>query len=68
MPWKSGKSFAERHNKKLHGAAATKAKDQAEAMMRRGVSEGVAIATANKTGDRMMRRRRELYDHPRSHR
>jgi hypothetical protein len=65
MPWKSGAAFAQRHNKKLSGAAATKAKDQAEAMMRRGVPEGVAIATANKTGDRMMRRR-ALYDHPRS--
>jgi len=63
MPWKNGATFAARHNKKLHGAAATKAKDQAEAMMRAGVPEGEAIATANKTGDRI---RKKLYDHPRS--
>ncbi len=48
MPWKSGAEFASRHNKKLHGSAATAAKNQAEAMMRNGVPEGEAIATANK--------------------
>jgi hypothetical protein len=37
MPWQSGAAFARRHNKKLSGAAATKAKDQAEAMIKRGV-------------------------------
>jgi uncharacterized protein YdaT len=61
MPWASGAEFASRHNKRLKGPAADKAKDQAEAMMREGVPEGTAIATANKTGNRMMR-----YDHPRS--
>lgn len=65
MPWSSGASFASRHNHKLKGAAAKKAKEQAEAMIREGVPEGVAIATANKTGDRMMRRKK-MYDHPRS--
>lgn len=58
MPWKSGAAFASRHNKKLKGAAATTAKKQAEAMIKSGVPEGEAIATANKTGNRLMRRSR----------
>lgn len=65
MPWQSGAAYARRHNKKLSGAAATKAKDQANAMIKRGVPEGEAIATANATGNRLMRRK-VLYDHPRS--
>ncbi len=65
MPWASGESFAARHNKKLKGAAATKAKQQAEAMIAAGVPEGEAIATGNKTGNRMMRRKK-LHDHPTS--
>jgi uncharacterized protein YdaT len=47
MPW-TGPEFAARHNKKLKGKAADKAAAQASAMIRSGVSEGVAIATANK--------------------
>lgn len=61
MPWKTGKGFAARHNKKLKGAAATKAKDQANAMIREGVPEGIAIATANKTGNRMQSRGERWY-------
>lgn len=53
MPW-SAKSFAAKHNKKLHGSAAAKAAAQATAMVRAGVPEGIAIATANKTGNRLM--------------
>ena len=53
MPW-DAKEFASRHNKKLKGAAASKAASQATAMVREGVPENIAIATANKTGDRMM--------------
>ena len=62
MPWDS-KSFAAKHNHKLHGAAASKAAAQATAMVKAGVSEKIAIATANKTGDRMQskRRMRDLY-------
>ena len=48
MPWESGAEFAKKHNKKLHGASATKAKQMAEAMIRSGTDEGTAIATANK--------------------
>lgn len=58
MPWKTGADFASRHNKKLKGKAATTAKKQAEAMIRSGVDEGIAIATANKTGNRMQAKSR----------
>lgn len=54
MPW-TGASFAEKHNHKLKGAAADKAAAQATAMVKAGVPEGIAIATANKTGDRKQR-------------
>lgn len=47
MPW-TGKEFAQKHNHKLKGAAADKAARQANAMLRSGVDEGIAIATANK--------------------
>lgn len=47
MPW-TGKEFASKHNKSLHGKDATKAAKQATAMVRAGVPEGEAIATANK--------------------
>lgn len=61
MPW-TGASFREKHNKGLKGAAADKAAKQATAMVKSGVPEGEAIATANKEA----RRRRMLHDHPRS--
>jgi uncharacterized protein YdaT len=61
MPWKSGKDFAARHNKKLKGAAATKAASQANAMLRSGVPEGIAIATASKTGNKMQSRGERWY-------
>ena len=47
MPW-TAKSFREKHNHKLHGAAASKAAAMATAMVKAGVPEGEAIATANK--------------------
>lgn len=56
MPW-DAKSFSSKHNRKLKGAAASKAAEQASAMVRSGVNEGTAIAVANKTGDRMMKDR-----------
>ena len=46
MPW-DAKSFA-KHNSHLHGKALSKAASIATAMVRRGVPEGEAIATANK--------------------
>lgn len=55
MPW-TAKSFASKHNHKLHGAAASKAASQATAMVRSGVPEGIAIATANKHADKMQAR------------
>lgn len=47
MPW-TGKTFAAKHNHKLHGKAASKAAAQATSMVNAGVPEGEAIATANK--------------------
>jgi hypothetical protein len=61
MPWKSGKAFASKHNKKLTGAAADVAKSQAEALIKKGIPEGEAIATANKTGDRVQSRHKKWY-------
>ena len=55
MPWPTGKSFASKHNKKLKGSAASAAAKQASAMVREGVPEGIAIATANKRGDKLQR-------------
>lgn len=52
MPWDAD-SFRRKHNKKLTGTAAKKAAEQATAMVREGVPENIAIATANKTGDRL---------------
>ena len=54
MPWTAAQ-FKQRHNHKLKGAAAKNAAAQATAILRSGASERIAIATANKTGDRMMR-------------
>ncbi len=51
MPWPTGRDFAPKHNKKLKGAAATKAAKVATAMVNRGVPEGEAIATANRVGN-----------------
>lgn len=47
MPW-TATSFAKKHNHKMHGAVASKAAAMATAMVRSGVPEGTAIATANK--------------------
>ena len=46
MPW-TAKSFA-KHNHKLKGASLSKAASMATAMVKEGVPEGIAIATANK--------------------
>ena len=53
MPW-TPKSFREKHNKKLSDAQAKKASSQANAMIKAGVDEGVAIATANKRAKKTM--------------
>lgn len=47
MPWSPG-SFASKHNHSLSKAGAAKASSMANAMLRSGTPEGVAIATANK--------------------
>jgi uncharacterized protein YdaT len=51
MPW-SGKQFAAKHNHKLSGSSANKAARQATAMVKAGVPEGEAIATANKRAEK----------------
>jgi uncharacterized protein YdaT len=57
MPWSPGE-FAHRHNKKLSGHAAVKASEMANAMLREGVPEHIAIATANKHGNKLMRKKK----------
>lgn len=47
MPW-TAQQFRIKHNRKLSTAQAGKAAKMASAMIRRGVPEGEAIATANK--------------------
>lgn len=47
MPW-TAEEFRSKHNKKLTLAQAGRAAARAEAMIRSGVPEGIAIATANK--------------------
>ena len=64
MPW-DAESFSQKHNKKLTGEAASKGAEMATAMVKEGVPEGVAIATANKHANKMQRRK-TLYDHPKS--
>jgi uncharacterized protein YdaT len=51
MPW-TGPQFASRHNQALSGKAANSAARQANVMLRAGVPEGEAIATANKHAER----------------
>jgi uncharacterized protein YdaT len=47
MPWTAA-SFKSKHNKSLTSSEAKSAAAQANAMLKRGVPEGEAIATANK--------------------
>jgi uncharacterized protein YdaT len=54
LPW-DAESFRTKHNQKLSPEAAGKAAKMANAILRRGGSEQVAIATANKHGDALMR-------------
>ena len=60
MPWTAA-SFAKKHNSKLSGHAAAKAAEMATAMVKEGVPEGTAIATANKHGNEMQSRSKKLY-------
>jgi uncharacterized protein YdaT len=46
MPWTAA-TFKAKHNRKLKPAAAKKAAKIATAMVKRGVPDGEAIATAN---------------------
>lgn len=51
MPWTPGE-FAERHNHQLSAAGAAKVSSIANAIIRSGGDEGVAIAVANKYANR----------------
>lgn len=51
MPWTAGE-FASRHNHSLNKAGASHASRMANAILRSGGSERVAIATANKYANR----------------
>jgi hypothetical protein len=62
----TARTFAAKHNHKLSGPAASKAAAQATAMERAGVKPGVAIAVANKTGDRMLAKQRHPGATPRT--
>lgn len=55
MPW-SGQQFAQRHNKKLHGEAATKAGEIANAVLKESGDEGKAARIANWQVKRMRKR------------
>jgi uncharacterized protein YdaT len=55
MPW-SGKSFKDKHNHGLSRGVANKAAKQATAMVKSGVNEGIAIATANKHASELTKR------------
>jgi len=56
MPF-TGESFKARHNKKLRKPQAKKAAAVANAMLKRGVPEGEAIATANARAEGKPKRR-----------
>jgi hypothetical protein len=55
LPW-TGKTFASRHNKSLSSGEAAKAASQASAMVKAGVPDGIAIATANKHINKLRKR------------
>lgn len=57
MPW-NGRQFASKHNKKLHGKAASKAAEQATTLVNKGMDEGEAIAIANQTGNKLQHKDR----------
>lgn len=51
MPYATGREFARKHNHKLKGKAASKAKNVFNAMVAKGVPESEAFATANARGE-----------------
>ncbi len=55
MPW-DGPSFAARHNHSLSKGEASSAARQATAMVKAGVPDGIAIATANKRINKLRKR------------
>ncbi len=62
MPW-TPQQFSSRHNKKLKGKAATKAASVANAILKSGGDEGIAIATANKYGNKIAYQQHNPIEH-----
>lgn len=58
MPW-TPKSFKQKHNHSLNAGQAKKAAAQANAILRSGASDRVAIATANKNAKGLRMSKRE---------
>jgi len=58
MPWTAA-SFKKKHNHSLSGSRARKAAAMATAMVKSGVPEGEAIATANKRAKMAKKARRK---------
>lgn len=58
MPWKTGKDFAGKHNKKLHGHSADIAKSTANAILKKTGDEGKAIRIANAAGDKALKKKK----------
>ena len=52
MPW-SSRTFAARHDKKLHGKAARGAAEAANKALASGKSEGAAVRIGNAVGNRI---------------
>ncbi len=50
MPW-TAESFKQKHNHSLNPSQAKKAAAMADAILRSGAPEGIAIATANKRAE-----------------
>lgn len=59
MPW-TGPQFRAKHNKSLSASEAKHAAQQASAMLKNGVPEGEAIATANKYAHRKHGRKKDV--------
>ena len=57
MPW-TGEEFRRKHNRALSPQEAEHAARMANAMLARGVPDGVAIATANKHFEHRAKKRR----------
>ncbi len=58
MPWPSGKEFAKKHNKKLHGHSAKVGAAAATNALKHGYDEGAAVRIGNAAGDKAMKKKK----------